>query len=111
MRELRLSGGYAGTLATYLSDRLGTLDGATVKGALVAEGAAWPAAGAIVWQAVNVTGEGAERVVSMVVPTEQPAGHFWWWLWIVDGSVSELVLVTDPDDGSAQPRPWHIWVH
>lgn len=109
MLEVRITGGYTATVATDLSDLLGSLDGATIKGALVAEGAAWPASGDAAWQSCNVSGSGSTRVVSQLLPSGQAPGHFWWWLWIQAGAaVSMPVLVMDPEDSD---RPWLVWVH
>lgn len=107
MFEVRVSGGYAPTIETDLTDVIGSLDGATVKGALVTEGAQWPGQADAAWQPANVTGTAGQRVVSQVVPSGA-VGHFWWWLWLQVGGSTVVILVMDPDDPD---EPWLIYAH
>lgn len=108
MLDVPLAGGFNYPLATDLEDTLGTLEGATVKGALVAEGGTWPPADDAAWLACTVDATAGQAVVSQVIPSGHALGHFHWWLWVVSGSLSVLLRVRDPEDPD---QPWHIWVH
>lgn len=108
MLDVPLSGGFNYPLVTDLEDTLAGLEGATVKGALVAEGATWPPANDPAWLPCTVSAAADTAVVSQVVPSGHDLGHFHWWLWVVSGSLSIVVQVRDPDDPD---QPWLIWVH
>lgn len=106
LEEIRTTGGFNATLVTYLQDQLGDLAGATVKAALVPEGATWPASSSPLWKPCTVTVTDGVARVAQVVST--PEGHCHWWLWVQDGAANAVVLVMDPDDTE---RPWHIYAH